>query len=111
MCIRDSSGSNWTISMNNTPGKCLDAGTGASLAAVTVQSCNGSTSQQWTIMPQGNTYGAFLIQNVKGGTYLNVTNPGNSTLQKNANVPFDVDSCAKTWSSGQFRIQAVATVN
>jgi hypothetical protein len=108
--ILTASGSNWTISMNSAPNMCLDAGAACSGAAVTFASCNGSTSQQWTITPQGNTYGAFQIQNVKTGNALNVTNPGNSTLQKNAGVPFDVEPYAK-WSSQQFRIQAVATVN
>ncbi len=105
-------GSNWSISMNSAPTKCLDAGNGASKAAVTIQTCNcNSTSQQWTITPGGNTYGAFWIKNVKAGNYLNLTNPGSGTLQKAANVPFDVEPYDRSWSSEQFRIQAVATVN
>jgi len=49
-----------------------------------------------------------MITNVKAGMALTLTNPGSSTLQKNAGVPFDVELYQK-WSAQQFRIQAVAT--
>ena len=109
--ILTANGSNWTIAPAGSPTKCLDAGAGTCSSAVTLQACNSqSTSQQWTITPLGNSYGSFTITNVKGGTALTVTNPGSSSLQKVANVPFDVEPYAK-WSAQQFRIQAVATVN
>jgi hypothetical protein len=104
-------GSNWSIALAHSPSMCLDAGAGTSTSTISVQSCNSSsTSQQWTITPLGNSYGSFMITNVKGGMALTVTNPGSSTLQKQAGVKFDVEAYQK-WSAQQFRIQAVATVN
>jgi len=108
--ILTANGSNWSIGLASSPGKCLDTGAGTTGSSITVQYCNGSTSQQWTIVPQGNTYGAFIITNVKAGMALTLTNPGSSTLQKNAGVPFDVEVYGK-WSAQQYRIQAMATVN
>lgn len=105
-------GSNWSISLNSAPTKCLDAGKSGSAAPITLQTCKcTSTSQQWTITPQGNTYGAFLIKNVAGGNYLALTNPGSTTLQRSAGVPFDVEPYNRSDSTQQYRIQAVATVN
>ena len=55
-------GTRWSIAMSDKPTKCLDAGTGASEVAVTLQTCQASaTSQQWTITPHANSYGEFTL--------------------------------------------------
>jgi Ricin-type beta-trefoil lectin domain-like len=103
-------GSNWTISMASSPGKCLDAGSGADNQPVTLQNCNAnSAAQQWNINPQGNTFGAFWIKNVAAGNYLTVG--GTSTTQKYAGAPFWVMPYNRTFSSQQYRIQVVTVVN
>ena len=106
----NASGAIWTISPGGAPASCLDAGTGASGSRISVKPCRGTLSQHWRIVPHGHSYGAFTLQNLAGGNDLNVVNPSTSTAQKQPGVPFDVEPYAG-WSSQQFRIQAIQTVD
>jgi Ricin-type beta-trefoil lectin domain-like len=102
--IFTANGANWSISLNNSPTKCLDAGSGATATPITLQTCNlSSTSQQWTITPHANSYGEFTFKNVKGGSYL-------TTNGSRAGTPISVVTSA-TCSSQFFDIEAVAIVN
>jgi hypothetical protein len=93
--------------MNANSGKCLDAGTGAQGAAVTIQSCNGSASQTFSVNPMPAKYGTFWIKNVIGNRCLNVTGSG-GTAQRTHGQPMNVTDCVSTYSTQQIRIQAVA---
>ena len=100
-------GSNFKIVMNANSGKCLDAGTGAQSAAVTIPSCNGSTAQNFSVNPMPAKYGTFWIKNVIGNRCLTVSGTG-GTAQRTHGQPMIVTDCVSTNSTQQMVIQAVA---
>ena len=56
----------WTFRPAWDTSKCVDSGAGAEGSAPTIQVCNGGTTQQFTVTPNGG-YGTVYIQNVSSG--------------------------------------------
>jgi hypothetical protein len=96
-------GANFKLVMKANSNKCIDAGTGAQGAALTVKDCNGSTAQTFSIVPLPKSYGTFLIKNVIGNRA--ITAAGTSTQQKASGTAMTVTDYG-AWSSQQFRIEA-----
>jgi hypothetical protein len=96
-------GANFNLVMKANTGKCIDAGTGAQGAALTIKTCNGSTAQAFSITPLPNSYGSFVIKNVIGNRA--ITAIGTSTQQKASGTAMAVTDYG-AWSAQQFRIEA-----
>jgi hypothetical protein len=99
------SGANFKIVMKANTSKCVDAGTGAQGAALTIKTCNGSTAQTFSITPLPKSYGSFVIKNVIGNRAITPT--GTSTQQKASGTALVVTDYG-CWSAQQFRIEADA---
>jgi hypothetical protein len=63
------SGSHWTIVPVNDATKCV-AGAGSNGTPVTLQTCDGSTAQQWAFNTATSGYGTALVQNLASGRCL-----------------------------------------
>lgn len=91
-------GANWAIAPARDNTKCLDAGDGYDGAVVTIQTCNGSSSQQWTVNTNGG-YGTAYFQNIGSGRCLTAAGTGQGAA-------IAVNTCQRvSWQ--EFRILAV----
>jgi hypothetical protein len=77
----------WTFRPAWDTSKCVDAGVGTSGTVPTIQSCNGSTKQQFTVTPNGG-YGTLYITNVGTGLCLMSADP------TNAGTPTQLSTCS-----------------
>jgi hypothetical protein len=102
--VMNPSGSNWTLSPLGQSGKCVDVGGGSNGTGLVINSCNGQTSQSFTIAPVAQN-GSFTVAAVSTGRCITVR--GNSTA---AGAVMEVDDCSSGSSSQQFGIQATAVV-
>jgi hypothetical protein len=96
-------GANFNLVMKANTSKCIDAGTGAQGAALTINSCNGSAAQAFSITPLPKSYGSFVIKNIIGNRAITAT--GTSTQQKASGTTMAVTDYG-AWSAQQFRIEA-----
>ena len=77
----------WTFRPGWDTSKCVDAGNGTDGTVPTIQSCNGSTKQQFTVTPNGG-FGTVYIGNVGSGLCLMSSDP------TNAGTPTQLSSCS-----------------
>jgi hypothetical protein len=94
-------GSNWTMSPNGSPGRCLDAGAGTNGTGIVVSACNSGAQQSWTITPDIQT-GNFFFKASSTGRCMNVR--AGSTA---AGAAMEVDDCNPASPSQKFAVQAM----
>jgi len=98
-------GSGFKIVMHANNNKCLDAANGNNNDLVAIRDCNGSAAQTWSIQPQGNSFGSFLIKSGNTGRCLTL---GGTSTQQRAHGDTMVSYDCSGWSAQMYRIQAVA---